>query len=133
VHHLDELEAYIAKLEEENGKGNGGEISVGQWEVHPWLGRDDIADWCKQRGTIVQAYSPVVRGQRFDEPILQPLVKKHGKTAAQILLRWSLQKVIRTRPRQVMSLTWHSRVLFHYPNLSRQSASKRTQTFTISN
>jgi len=92
VHHLNELEAYIAKLEQENGKGNGGEISVGQWEIHPWLGRKDIVDWCKQRRTIVQAYCPIVRGERFNEPILQPLVKKYGKTPAQVLLRWSLQK-----------------------------------------
>jgi diketogulonate reductase-like aldo/keto reductase len=35
VHHLEEIEAYIAELEAEFGKGNGGEIRVGQWELHP--------------------------------------------------------------------------------------------------
>lgn len=34
-----------------------------------------------------------MRGQRFSEPSLQPLLKKYNKTAAQILIRWSLQKV----------------------------------------
>lgn len=93
VHHLDELESYIKELEEVNGKGKGGEISVGQWELHPWLTRPDIVEWCQKRGVVVEAYCPLVRGQRFDEPILEPLVKKYGKTPAQVLVRWSLQKV----------------------------------------
>ena len=93
VHHLDELESYIKELEGTNGKGKGGEISVGQWELHPWLGRPDIVEWCKKRGIILEAYCPIVRGSRFSEPILQSLAKKYDKTAAQILIRWSLQKV----------------------------------------
>lgn len=93
VHHLDELESYIKELEEVNGKGKGGEISVGQWELHPWLTRPDIVEWCQKRGVVIEAYCPIVRGQRFDEPILKPLVKKYDKTAAQVLIRWSLQKV----------------------------------------
>ena len=44
VHHLDELEAYIADEESKNGKGASGEISVGQWELHPWLVRPDIVE-----------------------------------------------------------------------------------------
>lgn len=93
VHHLDELESYIKELEEVNGKGKGGEISVGQWELHPWLTRPDIVEWCQKRGVVIEAYCPIVRGQRFSESILEPLVKKYGKTAAQVLIRWSLQKV----------------------------------------
>ena len=93
VHHLDELEAYIKQLEAEHGQGKGGEISVGQWELHPWLPRPDIVGWCQERGVVIEAYCPLVRGERFDEPILQQLAKKHQKTPAQILIRWSLQKV----------------------------------------
>ena len=92
VHHLDELEAYQKELEAEGEKGAGGVLSVGQWEVHPWLPRDDIVGWCNARGLIVEAYCPIVRGERFGEPAVQELAKKHGKTPAQILLRWSLQK-----------------------------------------
>ena len=93
VHHLDELEAYIKELESTHGKGKGGVISVGQWELHPWLARPDIVEWCQKRGVILEAYCPIVRGTRFDEPVLQPMVKKYNKTPAQILIRWSLQKV----------------------------------------
>jgi len=101
VHHLDELESYIKELEEVNGKGKGGEISVGQWELHPWLTRPDIVEWCRKRGVVIEAYCPIVRGQRFDEPILEPLVKKYGKTAAQVLIRWSLQKGFVPLPKSV--------------------------------
>ena len=93
VHHLDELEEYIKQTESRDGKGAGGTIDVGQWEVHPWLTRPDIVSWCQKRNVVVEAYCPVVRGKRFDEPILKQLAKKHAKTPAQILLRWSLQKV----------------------------------------
>ncbi|MCJ1321271.1 hypothetical protein MMC15_006615 [Xylographa vitiligo] len=101
VHHLDELEAYITELESKSGKGSGGEISVGQWEVHPWLARNDIVGWCQKRGVVVEAYCPIVRGQRFEEPVLQPMVKKYGKTPAQVLIRWSLQKGLVPLPKSV--------------------------------
>ena len=92
VHHLDELESYIKELEKDNGEGKGGKISVGQWELHPWLMRPDIVDWAKKREMIIEAYCPLVRGERFREPSLQKLAKVYGKTPAQILVRWSLQK-----------------------------------------
>ncbi|GKU10370.1 unnamed protein product, partial [Fusarium langsethiae] len=93
VQHLEELEKHIKELEEERGgKGKGGVISVGQWEVHPWLTRPDIVQWCRERGIVVEAYCPIVRGQRSDEPKVKELAEKYGKTPAQILLRWSLQK-----------------------------------------
>lgn len=86
IHHLEELEAYIKS-------GAGGQISVGQYEIHPWCAREDIVNWLKKRNVVVEAYSPLVQATRMDEPVLQNLVKKHNKTPAQILLRWSLQNV----------------------------------------
>ncbi|KAL9125956.1 MAG: hypothetical protein Q9217_004916 [Psora testacea] len=106
VHHLNELEAYIKGLETKHGEGKGGEISVGQWELHPWLTRPDIVSWCKERGVVVEAYCPLVRGQRFGEESLQKLAKAHGKTPAQVLLRWSLQKGFVPLPKSVT----HSRI-----------------------
>ncbi|QPC77190.1 hypothetical protein HYE68_007942 [Fusarium pseudograminearum] len=93
VHHLDELEAYIKELEtERGGAGKGGVISVGQWEVHPWMTRPDIVKWCQDRNIAVEAYCPIVRGERFDNPKVKALAEKYGKSPAQILLRWSLQR-----------------------------------------
>jgi len=101
VHHLDEMEVYIKELEEERGTGKGGVISVGQWELHPWLARPDIVSWCQKRGIIAEAYCPLVRGARMDSNLLQPLAKKYGKTSAQILLRWSLQKGFVPLPKSI--------------------------------
>jgi diketogulonate reductase-like aldo/keto reductase len=91
VHHLDELEQHIKELEAERGPGRGGVLSVGQWELQPWLSHPDIVAWCRKRGVVVQAFSPLTRGKRLKDPLLKPLMKKHNKTAAQILMRWSLQ------------------------------------------
>ncbi|CZT22449.1 related to 2,5-diketo-D-gluconic acid reductase [Ramularia collo-cygni] len=88
VQHLDELEQW----QKQQPEGQGGILSVNQVELHPWLARDDIVRWCESRGVVLEAYSPLVRATRMDDPLLQPLVKKHNKKASQILLRWSLQK-----------------------------------------
>lgn len=93
VHHLQELEDWIQKIDAEEGEGKGGKISVGQWEIHPWLARKDITDWCAKYGVVVEAYSPLVRGLKMNDILLKPLVDKYGKSPAQILLRWSIQQV----------------------------------------
>ncbi|KAL2069693.1 hypothetical protein VTL71DRAFT_14372 [Oculimacula yallundae] len=103
VKHLDEMEEYMKELEEEGGKGKGGVISVGQWEIHPWLPRSDIVEWCKKRNIVVEAYSPLVRAQKLDDKDLQSLAKKYGKSAAQILIRWSLQHGFVPLPKSVTS------------------------------
>ncbi len=102
VYHLDEMETYIAELERERGgKGKGGAIDVGQWELHPWLARPDIVEWCRKRNVVIEAYSPLVRGKRMNEKILKPLTEKYNKTAAQVLLRWSLQMGFVPLPKSV--------------------------------
>lgn len=85
IHHLDELEEYSKTI--------GGKIDVGQYEIHPWLPREDIVEWLHKRNVVVEAYSPLVRAKKMDDPTLQELAKKHNKSPAQILVRWSLQKV----------------------------------------
>ncbi|ORY63292.1 aldo-keto reductase [Pseudomassariella vexata] len=102
MHHLEELENHISELEaERGGKGKGGVVSVGQWELHPWCARDDVVAWCKKRNIVVQAYCPIVRGQRSGDKTLVKLAEKHGKTPAQVLIRWSLQKGYVPLPKSV--------------------------------
>ncbi|KAI0481311.1 aldo-keto reductase-like protein [Xylariaceae sp. FL0804] len=103
IHHLDELEGHIAELAAERGggQGKGGVISVGQYEIHPWCARGDIAAWLAKRNIAVEAYSPVVQGQRWGDKTLAGLAQKHGKTEAQVLIRWSLQKGYVPLPKSV--------------------------------
>ncbi|KAI4720911.1 Aldo/keto reductase [Aureobasidium sp. EXF-10727] len=101
VHHLNELEEWIKQTEEKDGKGKGGVLSVNQVELHPWLARDDIAEWCKKRGVVLEAYCPLVRATKINDPLLTPLAKKYNKTTSQILLRWGLQKNFVILPKSV--------------------------------
>ena len=101
VHHLNELESYISEIEAVEGPGKGGVISVGQYELHPWLMRPDIVGWCRERGVVLEAYCPIVRGERFEEPTLKRVAGKYGRTPAQVLLRWSLQKGFVPLPKSV--------------------------------
>lgn len=91
--HLEELEKYIKDTDSKLGKGKGGILSVNQVECHPWLPRKDIIDWCQKRGVLVQAWAPLAQANRWGDKLLQDIVKRTSKTEAQVLLRWSLQKV----------------------------------------
>ncbi len=102
VHHLDELLTHIAELEaERGGKGKGGVLSVGQWEIHPWVPRNDIVEWSKARNVAVEAYSPLVRGGRWGAPVLAKLAGKYGVSEAQVLIRWGLDKGLLPLPKSV--------------------------------
>jgi len=78
----------VKHLEEISGAGL--ELpSVNQIELHPFCQQKTIVDYCRSRGIIIQAYTPLIRGQ-FENPVLQELSQKYGKDPAQILIRWSL-------------------------------------------
>lgn len=91
VHHLEELWTWM-KGEESQGR-KGGLCSVNQVELHPWCAREDIVSWCQQHGVVMEAYCPIVRATKIDDPLLVPLAEKYGKTTSQVLLRWGMQKV----------------------------------------
>lgn len=93
VHHLEELETHIKEVEAREGADKAGVLSVNQVELHPWLARSDIVQWCQQRNVVCEAYSPLVRATRMNEVSIQKLATKHGKSPGQVLLRWGLQKV----------------------------------------
>lgn len=80
VHHLEEL------LNWEDLKI---QPAVNQIELHPWLPRHDIRDYCKSHGILVEAYSPLTQGKRLGDPELNSLAKKYGYSLPQLLLKWS--------------------------------------------
>lgn len=65
---------------------------INQLELHPWLARKDIVDFCRDNGIALEAFCPVFRGQKFDDPDLVKLSEKYNKTPAQVLVRWSIDK-----------------------------------------
>ena len=65
--------------------------AVNQVEFSPYLFLQDLLQRCQQEKIVLQAYTPLVRGERFNDPKLLGLAQKYGKTPAQIILRWALQ------------------------------------------
>ena len=73
--------------------------AVNQMEFSPYLFLKDELQYCKQHEIILQAYTPLVRGQKFNDPRLQKLALKYQKTPAQIMLRWAIQQGISSIPK----------------------------------
>jgi len=93
VKHIDALIAHTRPLP-----------VVNQFELHPMIlqKRQALVDYCQRHGILVQAYGSVFSGQedKLAGEILEEVVRAHpGKTAAQILLRWAIQKGFQIIPK----------------------------------
>ncbi len=73
--------------------------ALNQCEITPYLFLKDLIIDCQTRSIQLQAWSPLLRGKRFNDPKLQAMAHKYGKTPAQILLRWALDHGISTIPK----------------------------------
>jgi methylglyoxal/glyoxal reductase len=73
--------------------------AVNQCEFTPYLLQQDLLDDCQSRGILLQCWSPLLRGQRFDDPKLQAMARKYGKSPAQMLIRWGLDHGLSTIPK----------------------------------
>ena len=59
----------------------------------------ELLRFCQSRTIQVEAWSPLMQGQITSVPAIQELAKQHGKTPAQIVLRWDLQHGVVTIPK----------------------------------
>lgn len=83
--------------------------SASQFEVHPFNSRSELVKLCQQEGIRVNAYSPLggkgnpgqVTDSLLRDKSLNRIGKEHGKTAAQVILRWHLQRGITPIPKTV--------------------------------
>ncbi len=73
--------------------------AVNQVEFTPYLNQKELLAFCRENDIQLEAYSPLVRGQKLDDPPLVALAERHGKTPAQILIRWYLQQNIVVIPK----------------------------------
>jgi len=89
-HHLEKLlaKANIAPM-------------VNQVELHPYLQQDALKAFCAEHGIAVTAWSPLGRGGVLDNPTILEIAQALGKSAAQIVLRWHLQKDTLIIPKSV--------------------------------
>lgn len=73
--------------------------AVNQIELHPYLQQTRLVEFCQRLGVVVTAYSPLARpgyeemSERLvDEEVIRTIASAHGKTPAQVLLRWGIQR-----------------------------------------
>jgi diketogulonate reductase-like aldo/keto reductase len=90
VHHL---EALLAETEVVP--------MVNQVEFHPRLVLPELQDYCRRKQIQLEAWSPIMRGRVNDIPELQAVAEAHGKTPAQVVLRWDIQHGVVTIPKSV--------------------------------
>ena len=76
---------------------------IDQIECHPHDQRDEEIKWMKEQGVQVQAWAPFAEGRKgmFQEPVLFDIGRKHGKTPAQVILRWNLQRQVAVIPKTI--------------------------------
>lgn len=65
--------------------------AVNQVEFHPFLFQKELMEFCQKHRIALEAYSPLTKGRRINDPKLIPIAGKYSKTTAQILIRWALQ------------------------------------------
>jgi 2,5-diketo-D-gluconate reductase B len=70
-----------------------------QVEYHPYLDQTKVREACAQHGLALVAYSPVAKGKVKGDETLNRIGRAHGKTAAQICLRWLVQQNVCAIPR----------------------------------
>ncbi|MMZ65631.1 putative oxidoreductase YtbE [compost metagenome] len=72
---------------------------VNQVEFHPRLTQKELLQFCREQGIQLEAWSPLMQGELLNDPVLQEIGAKYGKTVAQVILRWDLQHGVITIPK----------------------------------
>jgi len=76
--------------------------AVNQVEFHPYLTQRELLRYCREKGIRLEAWSPLMMGgEVLQEPVIRRIAEKHGKTPAQIILRWDIQQDVVTIPKSV--------------------------------
>jgi 2,5-diketo-D-gluconate reductase A len=79
--------AHLDRLAEETGTVP----AVNQIELHPALQQTELRAYHQSHGIATEAWSPLAQAEVLEDPVLGDLAGKHGRTAAQIVLRWHIQ------------------------------------------
>lgn len=66
--------------------------AVNQIEFSPFLYQKDLLEFCHANAIRIESYSPLTKARRLDEPLLAEIGDRYGKSPAQILIRWALQR-----------------------------------------
>ena len=67
-------------------------IITDQVEYHPYLGQPELLGLARERDLMITAYSPLAQGEVLREPVIGRIAEAHGRSGAQIVLRWLLDQ-----------------------------------------
>ena len=73
--------------------------TVNQIEYHPWLQSTELRGYCQSNRIVVEAWSPIMQGKVTGVPALVEIGRGHGKSPAQVALRWALQRDVVVIPK----------------------------------
>jgi diketogulonate reductase-like aldo/keto reductase len=90
IRHLNEMQHYGSV-----------KPAINQVELNVFLQQPDLLEYCKQESIQVEAYSPLAHAHLQDNPVIVGLATKYGKSYAQIMLRWLIQKGLVVIPKSV--------------------------------
>ena len=65
--------------------------AVNQIELHPLLQQAELRRYHQEHGIVTEAWSPLAKAEVLDHPLLVELAERHGRTPAQVVLRWHIQ------------------------------------------
>ncbi len=96
IHHLQEIEHISSVVP-----------AVNQVECHPFLSQAPLREYCHRRGVRLEAWAPLMRGAALQNPVVLDIASAHGRTPAQVVLRWSLQHEVIIIPKSVTAARIH--------------------------
>ena len=75
--------------------------TVNQVELHVFLQQPELVAYCKDNNILIEAYSPLAHARETSNETVQRIAKKHGKSYAQIMLRWLIEQDFVVLPKSV--------------------------------
>jgi 2,5-diketo-D-gluconate reductase A len=66
--------------------------AVNQIELHPYLLNAEVDAYGRERGIATEAWSPIAQGAVLDDPVIAAIAERVGRTSAQVVLRWHVQR-----------------------------------------
>ncbi len=75
--------------------------AIDQVEMHPFVYDPELLAYCARHGIRVEAYSPLTRGRQLGHPAFAEVAQAHGRSPAQVLIRWGLQHGMVELPRSI--------------------------------
>lgn len=66
--------------------------AVNQVEIHPYFANEKVRQYARDNGIAVEAWSPIAQGKVLDDPVIERIADARGKSPAQVVLRWHIQR-----------------------------------------